>query len=197
MKSVITPTQRRMFAIAIAVLAMIALIAAIAVPALLLHQRYDKFIDEYSDRLLRYRRVAAQRAAIDQAIKTTESLDGRANYLRGSSATLAAAELQGMVTRIVEAHEGKVISSQVILPKDDAKTTGPSRVAIATQMGASMVPLQLILHAIETNTPHLFIDQLTVRANQGRGYKPIPGMQTEFAVQLTVHAHLLASEKKP
>ena len=60
-------------------------------------------------------------------------------------------------------------------PRTDGKTAEPVKVAISIQMNASISSLLLILHALETNQPYLFVDQLTVRAGQGRAYKPVPG----------------------
>jgi general secretion pathway protein M len=197
MKLALTPIQGRLLAVLLALTALALLVAAVALPTLWLHKRYDSFIEDYGDRLQRYRRVAALRPAIEEAIKGTEKRDSRKYYLKGGSPTLAAAELQGLVTRIVDENQGKIISSQILPAKEDAKATGPLKVAISMQMGAAIIPLQMILHTLETAEPYLFIDQLTVRANQGRGYKPLPGVQPEYVVQLTVHAYAPAAGAKP
>jgi hypothetical protein len=64
-------------------------------------------------------------------------------------------------------------------------------------MSASIAPLLLILHALETSQPYLFVDQLTVQANQGRGYKPVPGVEPEYVVSLTVFGFAPAGSGKP
>jgi general secretion pathway protein M len=197
MKLALTPIQSRLLAILLALLALALLSAAVALPTLWLHKRYDQFIEDYSDRLQRHRRVAALRPAIEDAIKTAEKRDSHKYYLKGTSPTLAAAELQGLVTRIIDGNQGKIMSSQILPPKDEAKTTGPQKIAISVQLGAAIIPLQMILHTLETTEPYLFIDQLTVRANQGRTYKPIPGSQPEYVVQLTVHAYASTAGTKP
>jgi len=38
---------------------------------------------------------------------------------------------------------------------------------------------------------------LTVQANQGRGYRPIPGVEPEYMVSLTVFGFTPAGRKKP
>jgi hypothetical protein len=110
-------------------------------------------------------------------------------YWKGNTPALVASDIQGTVTRIIEANNAKIFSSQTLASPDDGKSTGPAKVSISVQLSAAIVPLQLILHAIEANQPYLFIDQLTVRSNSGRTYKPIPGVQPEYVVQLTVRGY--------
>lgn len=197
MKLRLTPLQSRYIALALLLLAVVSIVAAAAWPTWWLNRRYDTSLDDYTDRLARYRRVAALRPAIEQAISAAEKREGRKYYLKGPSATLAAAELQGMVTRIVEVHKGRVISSQVLPSKDEGKAGAASKVSISIILNASIIPLQMILHTVETQEPYLFIDQLTVRANQGRAYRPQPGVQPEFGVQMTLHGYLNTPGAKP
>ena len=186
----LTPTQHRFAALGLLVIVAAAVAGAVAWPTWRLHRHYDTAIDDYSDRLARYRRVAAQRPAIEQALAAADKAGARQYFLKGPSATLAAAELQGMVTRIVDNHKGRLISSQILPAKDEGKSGGPSKVTIAVNLNASTIPLQMILHTIETQEPYLFLDQLTVRANQGRSYRPAPGQNPEFAVQISLHGYL-------
>lgn len=168
----------------------------IAWPTYLLHARYDKFIDDYTDRTTRYRRVAELRPSIEAALRDVEQRGGRQLLLKATTPTLAAAELQGLVTKIVADHQGKLITSQAIAAKDEGKPGQGRKVALSVQLSASAVPLQMILYTIETGEPYLFVDQLSVRANQGRGFRMVPGVQPEFHVQMTVHAYMAADGAK-
>jgi general secretion pathway protein M len=193
----LTPPQSRYAALALLLLVAAVIMTAIAWPTWWLHGHYDAFLEDYTDRLARYRRVVALRPRVEQAISAAEKSDGRRYYLKGPSTTLAAAELQGMVTKIVDTHKGRVISSQVLPSKDEGKAGGASKVTISINLTASVIPLQMIVHTVESQEPYLFIDQLTVRANQGRGYKAAPGVQPEFGVQMTMHGYLNALGAKP
>lgn len=197
MKFHLTPAQNRLAAIGLLILVTLLLLAVITLPTWLLHRHYDAHLEDSSDRLMRYRRVAALRPAIEEAIAAATKKDGSKYYLKGASPTLTAAELQGLVTRIVESRKGRIVSTQVLPAKEEGKSAGPIKVVIAIQMNASIIPLQLIVHALETSEPYLFIDQLIVRASQGRGYKPVPGVQPEFAVQMNVYGYALATGGKP
>lgn len=185
----LSPLQNRLAALGLLLLLIALLIAALAWPTWLLHKRYDAAIEESIDRLARYRRVAAMRPDIEQAIAAVNAREAPKYYWKGNTPALVAADIQGTVTRIIESNNARIFSSQTVSSPDDGKTPGPAKATISVQMTASIVPLQLILHAIESNEPYLFIDQLSVRANQGRTYKAMPGMQPEFVVQLTVRGY--------
>lgn len=193
----LSPIQRRTVAIGLLLLTIGLIVTAIAMPTWWLHTRYDQLLEDYSDRQQRYQRVAALRPDIDTAITDVAKLDGRKHYLNGASPTLAGAELQSLVTRIIETHKGRIASSQVLANNEDTKTPGALKISLQVQMAASMIPLQLILHAIETNEPMLFIDRLTVTSNFGRGYRPEPGVQPEFQVQLTISGYAPLDGGKP
>lgn len=192
----LTPVQSRLLALGLLLLVLAAAVAAVAVPAILLHRHYDHYIDQYSDHLARYRRVAASRADIEAALADVEKRDARRYYLKARAPALAAAELQGSIARVVESHNGHMISSQAMPAKDDGKSAAGTRISLSTQFSAAIVPLQTILHDIEVHEPYLFIDQLTVRANQGRQFKPQPGVQPEYSVQLTVSAFMQIEDEK-
>lgn len=185
----LSPIQSRLAALSLLLFVICVLVLAVALPTAWLHKRYNTFLGDYTDQITRYRRVAALRPGIEEAITEVEKTDSRKFYLKSASPSLAAAELQGLVTRIIESHKGRVASSQIQQAKDDTKPIGPAKVGITVQMNATAVSLQLVLHAIESHEPYLFIDQVTVRANQGRGYKPVPGVQPEFSVQMTISGH--------
>jgi general secretion pathway protein M len=192
----LTPLQSRILALSLLLLAVVIVVGAVAWPAWRLHEHYDSHIEDYSDRLSRYRRIEALRPAIDEAIASAEKRDARQYYFKAHTPTLAAAELQGIVAKIIDGRMGRVISSQVVPVREDTKATGPTKVAMSVQLGASIVPLQMILHDLESHEPYIFIEQLTVRANQGRAYRPIAGTQAEFMVQLTVHGYMHPGEGK-
>lgn len=190
----LTPVQSRTLAICLLVLVCTLLVSLFAVPTIWLHTRYNSLLENYTDRLERYRRVAALQPAIESATDEVLKREGRKFYLQAPSPTLAAAELQGLVTRIVENNKGRITSIQVLPQKEEAQTKEPLKVTIHVQLTSSLVPLQLILHTLETHLPYLYIDSLNVASNHGRGYKPEPGVQPEFGIQLMVSAYALPGD---
>ncbi len=186
-------TQSRIAALALLLAFSAAIVASLAWPTWSLNKRYDSSIEDSVDRLQRYRRIVTMRPAIEAAIAEVDKRDARKHYYwKGSTPALAAAEIQGAVNRIIEANNARVFSSQTLPVQNDGKAAaGPAKVSISVQMTASTVPLQLVLHAIEAQQPYLFVDQLTVRSNQGRTYKAAPGQVPEYVVQLTVRGYYL------
>jgi general secretion pathway protein M len=190
MKLQLTRGQNRFAAILLLLVVIAVLVGALALPTFWLHKRYDSAIEEATDRHGRYLRVAALRPTIDEAIQAAEKTDAQRFFLHGATSSLAAAELQRLVTQLVEKHKGRVATTQVLPQKEENKAGSAMKISVSVQFNASAVPLQLILHALETNEPYIFIDQVTVRSNQGRVYKAVPGVQPEFAAQMTVSAYL-------
>ena len=56
----LSPAQQRALAVALLVAAIVAVLAVVFGPIILLHRHYDGAIADTSDRLRRYQRVAAQ-----------------------------------------------------------------------------------------------------------------------------------------
>jgi hypothetical protein len=190
MTSRLSPIQARIAALFLLCAIVASLAGVVAYSSWRLHHHYDLAIEEYSDRLERYRRIASLRPAIDEAIIAVENRHARRFFLQAEASALAGAELQRLVTGIVEKHNGRMTSSQVLPAKEDAKNKSAATISVMIQMNAAVVPLQMILHALESNEPYLFVDQLTVRGGHGRNYKEVPGTQPDFFVQMTVSAYL-------
>lgn len=196
MRRRLSPAQSRALALLLLLVVVSAAVAAVALPTWLLQQRYDSYLEDYTDRLKRYRRVAALRPAIENEVKAVEARAGRQYYLKGASPASSAAELQQLVTGIIETNKGRITGSQALPPKEDGKTAGPAKATISVQMNASIIPLLGILHTLETTQPYLFVDQLSVRANQGRAYRPVAGVEPEYVVQFRVSGFALAGGGK-
>lgn len=181
-----TPLQSKMVAVGLLVMALVIISALVGFPVWKLHQHYDDIIGDTTDKLARYRRAASLRPEIELAIQQVSERDAKQYYLKGSTRTTAEAELQSLVTRLVESRNCRIATSQILPVKDDQKSTESDKVMLSIQLHATIVPLQILLHSIETNKPYLFIENLTIRASHGRAYKPTPGIQPEYVVHLNL-----------
>jgi hypothetical protein len=189
----LTPPQQRAAAIALAVLVLLALLALLLGPALWLHWRYDHAIEDTTDRLQRYRRVAAQAPEYQRALAGIRALDGRRFYLHNSAPNLAGAELQELVKSAIEDNGGRINTSQSPAPRDDGAM---KQVVANVQFFATAPALAKILYAIETQNPQLAVDNLTVRPlNAFRAFKPSPGQEPELNVQVDVSGWALPEAK--
>lgn len=191
------PRAERFLALCVLVVLVGAVAATIYVPLRSAHRHYDQAIADGLDRLGRYARTSALRTQVEAAAEKFQDVGDSEYLLHGETESLLAAELQTLVARLVESNHGKLISSQVPqitapTPKGDDLT----RVAISVQLNASAPVLQLALHAIENHKPYLFVDQLTVRSNQGRASRQQPGVEPEFTVQITISAFARIASKR-
>jgi hypothetical protein len=185
------PVKHRVAAAAILAIVIAICAAGLGVPTWLLHRHYDTHLDNLTDKLARYRRVAELRPEIDAALEEVRQQDASRFYLRSATPALAGAELQGAVSSIIEISKGRLITSQILHQRDTDDTKDPAKVSLQIQFYASITPLQLILHAVESHQPLLFIDKLSITSGLSRGYRPTLGVQPEFQVLLTLSAYLL------
>ena len=166
--------------------AIILVLVAVLGPVVLLHRHYDRAIADTSDRLLRYRRVAAQAPALRTALDAMQQRDGRRFFLKNTATNLAGAELQELVKAAIEGNGGRITTSQNTSPREDGRFR---EIGVNVQFFASTPALQKILLAIETHQPYLIVENLTARPlNAFRGFKPAPGQEPELNVQLDVGA---------
>lgn len=178
----LTPAQSRGLAIALLVASFVAVLAILLVPALLLHRHYDQAIDDATDRLTRYRRVAAQAPELAKSRDLVRERNGHRFYLKNTAANLASAELSETVKVAIEGAGGRITTSQNVAPKDDDRF---KQVGVSVQFFATTASLQRILSGLESQQPYVVVANLTVRpVNAFRGFKPAPGQEPELIVQL-------------
>ena len=186
--------QRRAVAVALLGLAVLAALALLFGPFIWLHLRYDHAIADATDRLDRYRRVAAQAPELRKALDEMRGKDVRRAYLKNSAPNLAGAELQELVKGAIESNGGRITTSQNPAPRDDGRM---KQIVVNVQFFATTPSLAKILYAIETQQPYLVVENLTVRPlNAFRGFKPGAGQEPELNVQIDVVAWALPDTAK-
>ncbi len=194
----LTPVASKWLALALAGVVITVIALVIILPVRALHRHYDDSIEDSLDKLARYGRVAAMRPALDESVALVNRRDANQFYWRGNTPALVASDMQAAVTSMIEnANNAKIFSSQTMSSAEDAKQVGPTKIGISFQIAAPIVPLQLVLYGIEKHQPYLFIESMNIRANQGRAYKPAPGVQPEYTVQFTVRGYSNSGSSKP
>src|SRR6202521_1695045 len=154
------PRQSRVLAIVLLVVAVALGLALLIAPWLALHRHYDVAIDSMTDRLQRYRRVAAQGPEYRKALDAVRAKDGRRFFLKNTAPNLAGAELQDMIKAAVENNQGRITVIQNTNTKDDGRVR---QSGVNLQLFATTANLQKILYSLETQQPYLTIENLTVR----------------------------------
>lgn len=189
------PGQQRAVAVLLLVLVVGALIAAVAVPVVLVHRHYDDSIADFRDRLQRYQRVAAQAPNYRNALDALRQRDAKRFLLKNTAPNLAGAELQEMVRAAIEGNGGRITTSQNQPAKDDGRFR---QIGVNVQFFATTANLQKILFALESQQPYVLIENLSVRPiNAFRGFRPQPGQEPEVSVQLDVAAFSAGEPERP
>ena len=186
------PRDRRVFAIAIALLFAVVIAAAILVPVVMLHRHYDENLGRMTRLFKSQSALNASRPELARALEALRAGNTRKLFLRGATPALAAAELQDQVKQAIESVGGKVALVQGIAPKDD----GAYRIVAAQfHLNVSNSNLRRVLHALETREPYFFVDNLTVRALVPPGYRPPPGAaEPEVFAQIDVSGVTLLAD---
>ena len=185
-----TSQQGRKAAALLLVGVALAVLALIVVPFYLLNRHYDAALADLGDKLDRYRRIAASRGAATQQLEAMRALDPRKGFLRSGAPALSAAEATEALRTIIEANGGKLITIQApVIAKEDGRYR---QLTVNVQLSGTIFALRKILHAIETNQPALFVENLQVRSQVPANFKPNPGAEPDVYMQLDVSGFSVA-----
>ena len=182
----LNPQQSRRAAIGLLCGAIVAIVAAVALPVWLLHRHYDAALSDATDRLDRYGRIAASRPAIAQQLDAMRAKETRKFFLRSGAAALSAAEAQEAVRSIVETSGGRLITMQAPVSKEDGRYR---QLSVNVQLTANVLAMRKILDGIENRVPYLFIDNLTIRSQVPSNFRPTPGGEPEMFMQFDVSGY--------
>jgi general secretion pathway protein M len=184
-----TPIQSRRAAIGLLFAAALAILAVIVLPFSMLNRYYDNALADYSGKLDRFRRIAGSRAVATQQLDAIRTLEPRKGFLRAGGPALSAAEAQEALRTIIEVNGGKLITMQAPVAKEEGRYRA---LTINVQLSGTVFALRKILHAIETNQPALFVDNLQVRSQVPANYRPPPGVEPDVYMQMDVTGYALS-----
>jgi hypothetical protein len=172
------------------VLAIAAAIALVAIPTWLLHRHYDVALQEYGDRLERFRRIASTRTEVARQLEMMRTKDSRRFFLRSGATAFSGAEATEIVRGVIEQNGGRLISMQAPVPRDEGRYR---QITLSVAFTANIVSLRKIVNAIEGNTPFLFVDNMMVRSQVQSNFRPAPGAEPEMYVTLDVSGYSQAT----
>lgn len=182
----LSPEQSRKLALGILLGAVVAVVAAVAIPVWVAHRHYDTALAEMSDKLDRYRRIATTRPEVVRGLEAVRAKEARKFFLRPGGSALSAAEVQESVRSIIEANGARLITMQVPPAKDEGRYR---QINVNVQLTANIQALRRILHRLETGTPLLFVDNLMIRSQVASTHKALPGAEPEMFVQFDVYGY--------
>ena len=192
MIATLTAGQRRTLAIGLAVLVVLLLVGAFAVPTWFAHDHYNRALSDFGDQLARHQRIAATREATEAKLTALRARQINKLFLKNPSPTIAASELQDIARAAIESAGARLISVQLPTHRDEGRYR---LVTLNVNMSATAPALRRIFHALENTQPLLLIDGVTVRQSVGAGFRPAPGTEPEMFVQFDLTGYAIGGTK--
>lgn len=103
--------------------------------------------------------------------------------LEGDKTGVAGANLQSLVNSLVAANGGTASSIQILPPKEDGNLM---RIPVSVTINVGTEGLRDIIHTLETGTPLIFIDDISVQAIHDDFRPPEPHYMGPLEVTLQV-----------
>ncbi len=178
-----TPRSNRLAALALLGVAVLLLVAMVTIPAWWLYQREHTKAKQMARQLESYTALNQLRPKLLQAADFLKAKETNKYFLKGATPALMGADLQDVVKSIIESNNGRVLSSQLLAPKDE---NGYRLINGNIQMTASIQNLRQVLYAVESREPYLFIENLIIRSQVPSGFKPQAGFEPDMFVQFDV-----------
>ena len=150
----------------IAVGALIGLVAVCLSAAVLCYQARLSAFDVWTNQNARVARLqAASQAASRSGSQTPAMVAPATAFIDAPTSSLAGAQLQTYVAAIADDAQATLVSSAITQPgRDDP----PGTIRIDASMDVSSKALQAILYRLESGTPYVFVEALTVRPSSAQ-----------------------------
>lgn len=131
--------------------------------------------------------LRAQVAHEDKLRKEHEELaalgQDKSLLLEGDKTGVAGANLQSLINSLVGANGGTASSIQILPPKEDGNLM---RISVSVSINVGTEGLRDIIHTLETGTPLIFIDDISVQAIHDDFRPPEPHYMGPLEVTLQV-----------
>lgn len=192
----LTALEKRLAAIALSILVLVAIVAAIVFPYRMAARHYDDAIETRLDEIARYQRIVAAKKDVQKAIAEVNSRDAKKFFLKSSASALAAADIQQIVQTLVEANGLQLESMQIAPPKSE---DGYRRIALNLRLRGKLAGVQNMLYSLETTQPYLFIDNLSIQSTVRPYFRPTPGAEPDVTSQFDLYgyAQVIKSDVPP
>ncbi|MDI3324157.1 type II secretion system protein GspM [Pontibacterium granulatum] len=190
------PNQSRLLALAILVLVIVAAVVLVFDP---LYNRYvnaSEEVERLEHQIAVYKRVASGLIESEEELNALQQNNPTADlYLSETKPTLAAAELQQQLNRMVSDSGGQVVSTQIL--QRSTETVLPT-VSLQVHVRSEIDELVKLMHQIESGKPLLFIENLVIsaavrrapqRVNRARRNQPVRRQLPSLDVRFDLIGH--------
>jgi general secretion pathway protein M len=156
-----SPPASRGVALAILVGLVGVIYFGIAAPLLEQYRRGGSEIEALKSALTRFERIADERTSRQAELAGLEhQRAAQEGFLQGPNETLIAAEIQNRIKTLATAAHGELTSTQILPSEADGKL---KRISVREQMSITLPGLVSVVHALESATPFLFLDNVDIR----------------------------------
>lgn len=178
----LTPMQSRVLALGVLALALIIVGMLLLAPLIAQHRRYDDRLADLGERLQRYLNVVQTQSVTQDALDRIRRQSAATRYyLRSDDESLASAELQEHIKRVIDRSGGQLASTQVLASQ---RAEHANVATVRVTMRGDAEALQKALYGLETGRPMLFLDNVSIRRS-GRAFVRL-GRQTVPTVPLQI-----------
>lgn len=158
--------QSRVVAIAIACLMLVMIFLLLIYPVVKKYNSYSEEIVRLNKELIQYKAQAGKLDDSQRRLKQVKQRDlSSQDYLKKHSPTMASAELQAAIKRVIKRDGAELISTQVVNAQGGETTDA---VTVKIRLKCSISALQKILYSLEMSRPILFLDNAVVQVLKAR-----------------------------
>ncbi len=137
-------------------------------PVLSKYQLENERIETLTDQLQRYQRLSDSKEGEKALLKQVKQ-DSPLNsfFLAGETRSVVSAKLQQNLKQIISQTGGQIVSTQGLPQTSDDYQSLPS-VTLKVQLKAGIDELKLILFALETSRPGLYVENISISSTPVR-----------------------------
>ena len=153
----------------------------------------EQTIAQNQQELLQLRKEIAREGALRKENSELAAVgeDASLLLLQGETTGIAGANLQKLMSGLVLQHGGAASSIQILPTKEDGNLV---RIPISLSISVGIDGLRDILYGLETGTPLLFIDDITIRSESADFGMPDPHYLGPLDVTLQISGYALRNE---
>lgn len=170
MKLQLKKWQHALISLGILFLVLSILFVGLVAPAMTNKNTNNERIADLQLQHARYKSAEQELIQLQKQIEKLlhENLEHKKDFLEEKQHTLAAADLQQYLKKIIESHAGNLVSTQ---PITDVNIKPFPKVTIKVHMRGNIDALQKTLYQLESSKPQLFIDNVIIQRRNptGRG----------------------------
>lgn len=165
--------QHALISLGMLFLVLFILFIVLVAPAMTDKNANNERIENLQLQLVRYKSAEQELMQLEKQLEQLlrQYFNHKEAFFEEKQETLAAADLQQYLKKVIESHAGNLVSTQ---PINDTDTKPFPKVTVKIHMRGHINALQETLYQLESSRPRLFIDNIIIQRRNptGRGKQP-------------------------